>query len=78
LNRITTITSDEIELMQYLEPKEKRKFLKVWVNDKTILKMHSLVVFFNYKMVGFKQRGINDILIEKLCYIICLQELKLF
>jgi hypothetical protein len=57
---------DEIELMQYLQQQNKRGNLEglgKWINySKNI----SLVVFL-IKMVGFfKQRGIDEILIEKL------------
>ena len=57
---------DEIELMQYLELQKERGNLEglgKWINYS---KNQSLVVFL-IKMVGFfKQRGINEILIEKL------------
>ena len=57
---------DEIELMQYLELQKERGNLEglgKWINYS---KNDSLVVFL-IKMVGFfKQRGINEILIEKL------------
>ena len=57
---------DEIELMQYLELQKERGNLEglgKWINYS---KNDSLVVFL-IKMVGFfKQKGINDILIEKL------------
>ena len=57
---------DEIELMQYLELQKERGNLEglgKWINYS---KNESLVVFL-IKMVGFfKQRGINEILIEKL------------
>ena len=57
---------DEIELMQYLELQNERGNLEglgKWINYS---KNNSLVIFL-VKMVGhFKQRGIDDILIEKL------------
>lgn len=57
---------DEIELMQYLELQKDRGNLEglgKWINYS---KNNSLVVFL-IKMVGyFKQKGIDDILIEKL------------
>ena len=57
---------DEIELMQYLELQKERGNLEglgKWINYS---KNESLVVFL-IKMVGyFKQKGINEILIEKL------------
>ncbi|TXD57893.1 HEAT repeat domain-containing protein [Polaribacter sp. IC066] len=57
---------DEIELMQYLELQKNRGNLEglgKWINYS---KNDSLVVFL-IKMVGFfKQKGIDDILIEKL------------
>ena len=57
---------DEIELMQYLELQNQRGNLEglgKWINYS---KNKSLVIFL-VKMVGhFKQRGIDDILIEKL------------
>lgn len=57
---------DEIELMQYLELQNERGNLEglgKWINYS---KNKSLVIFL-VKMVGhFKQRGIDDILIEKL------------
>ncbi|TXD50309.1 HEAT repeat domain-containing protein [Polaribacter sp. IC063] len=57
---------DEIELMQYLKLQKNRGNLEglgKWINYS---KNDSLVVFL-IKMVGFfKQKGIDDILIEKL------------